>query len=172
MKTVLFVCLGNIARSVIAEHLLRKILIEQNISTGIQVDSCGLQGSAGTTPTQFPNISGYVSEYAAAHPVLERFGIDVSEHVATSINLHAVRTANIVIAMDVSVLSKAPNSLFKQFPEERSKMRLFTELSGEQSDIVDPYGNTDENRYVKIVSEIDHILRAHLNTLLTWINHP
>jgi protein-tyrosine-phosphatase len=171
MKTVLFVCLGNISRSVIAEHLLRKILIEQNLSEVIRVQSCGLKGSAGTTPTKFPNLSGYVSEYAAARSVLERYEIDISEHVATPINLQAMRAADVVIAMDTSVLSEAPNSLTKQFPEERSKTRLFTGLSGEQSDIVDPCGNTDENRYVKIIGEIDHVLRSHIDTLLAWINH-
>lgn len=41
MQNVLFVCLGNIARSTMAEAMFRKMIVDHNLTTQISVDSAG-----------------------------------------------------------------------------------------------------------------------------------
>uniref|UniRef100_A0A2K6K9R7 Phosphotyrosine protein phosphatase I domain-containing protein n=1 Tax=Rhinopithecus bieti TaxID=61621 RepID=A0A2K6K9R7_RHIBE len=43
-KSVLFVCLGNICRSPIAEAVFRKLVTDQNISENWRVDSAATSG--------------------------------------------------------------------------------------------------------------------------------
>ena len=44
MKRVLFVCLGNICRSPLAEGLFKETIHERNLSHQFEVDSCGTNG--------------------------------------------------------------------------------------------------------------------------------
>ncbi|KAI2522227.1 ACP1 isoform 11 [Pan troglodytes] len=45
-KSVLFVCLGNICRSPIAEAVFRKLVTDQNISENWRVDSAATSGGS------------------------------------------------------------------------------------------------------------------------------
>uniref|UniRef100_A0A2K6LE79 Acid phosphatase 1 n=2 Tax=Rhinopithecus TaxID=542827 RepID=A0A2K6LE79_RHIBE len=47
-KSVLFVCLGNICRSPIAEAVFRKLVTDQNISENWRVDSAATSGGSWT----------------------------------------------------------------------------------------------------------------------------
>ena len=44
MKRILFVCLGNICRSVAAEEIMRTYLKRAGLEKGIEVDSAGISG--------------------------------------------------------------------------------------------------------------------------------
>ena len=44
MQRILFVCLGNICRSPMAEFIMRNMLAQQGLATRIEVDSAGTSG--------------------------------------------------------------------------------------------------------------------------------
>lgn len=44
MQRILFVCLGNICRSPMAEFIMRDMLAQQGLATRINVDSAGTSG--------------------------------------------------------------------------------------------------------------------------------
>uniref|UniRef100_A0A8C9HMH2 acid phosphatase n=1 Tax=Piliocolobus tephrosceles TaxID=591936 RepID=A0A8C9HMH2_9PRIM len=69
-KSVLFVCLGNICRSPIAETVFRKLVTDQNISENWRADS------AGTSGYEIGNAPGYRGQNC-----MKRHGVPMS-HVA------------------------------------------------------------------------------------------
>ena len=72
MVKILFVCLGNICRSPMAEGLFKKLLADKNI-TDINCSSAGLFAMTGDEVT--PN----------SVKACERFGVDISSHRARRI---------------------------------------------------------------------------------------
>jgi arsenate reductase (thioredoxin) len=79
MSRVLFVCVANSGRSVMAERLFRRAAGERHEAR-----------SAGSAPG------------AAAHPVvleaLAELGIDASDHVPSPLDDHAVASADVIVA--------------------------------------------------------------------------
>ncbi|KAL4698209.1 hypothetical protein H8957_000914 [Semnopithecus entellus] len=72
-KSVLFVCLGNICRSPIAEAVFRKLVTDQNISENWRVDS------AATSRYEIGNAPDYRGQNC-----MKRHGIPMS-HVARQV---------------------------------------------------------------------------------------
>lgn len=169
MKRVLFVCMGNIHRSVIAEVHLRRLLAESGI-TDIEVFSRGIQGSAGTPPPKGLNLRDYPLQWKASSQALIDWQIDMTDHVAQPVTLDAVRSADLVIAMDELVLATHSDSLQNQFPELVGKMHLFDELSGGTEGVEDVGASTIVHEHVRVVDRICQTLDKHVQTLLEWLN--
>ncbi|MEW5833378.1 MAG: low molecular weight protein-tyrosine-phosphatase [Campylobacterota bacterium] len=89
MKSILFVCLGNICRSPIAEGVAR-MLIEQG-GHGITVDSAGTG-------------SWHVGEAPCAHSVTvaRNNGVDISRLRARQVTKHDFKTFDLIVALDAS----------------------------------------------------------------------
>ena len=89
--SVLFVCLGNICRSPLAEGVFRGMVCQAGLADQIKVDSCGTgDWNVGRPPHQGSQT------VAAAH------GIDISELRARQITSHDLATFEWIIAMDNS----------------------------------------------------------------------
>lgn len=89
MKSVIFVCLGNICRSPIAEGYARKVLKENSID--IVVDSAGTG-------------SWHVGEAPCANSisVAKNYGVDISSQRAKQITKQDLNKFDLVVALDSS----------------------------------------------------------------------
>ena len=83
MRQVLFVCTGNVFRSLTAEYALRQVLGNRN---GVRVSSAGTEN---LTCTVDPMVSAY----------LDSRGIDVSRHRRRTLTADMLQTPVTVIAM-------------------------------------------------------------------------
>lgn len=126
MKSILFVCLGNICRSPLAEGILRKKLLDKNIQ--VKVDSAGtINWHAGHLPDN------------RSIMVAQQFGIDISGLRGRHFTSKDYDNFDLILAMDrhnlVDMLKLAPNDSAK------SKAKLFLEYTGlgVNKDVPDPY---------------------------------
>ena len=86
-KSILFVCLGNICRSPIAEGVAREIANKRGMD--LTIDSCGLSGQ-------------YVRETPCSYSVhvAREHGIDISSMRARQITYKDIGTFDLIIALD------------------------------------------------------------------------
>src|SRR3989338_730198 len=105
MRTILFVCTGNSCRSVMAAGLLKKMV---EPSDKIQVFSAGIGNSVGLKAT----------DYTAA--VLQKEGIDVSEHRSTPLLKATIRNADLIFVMEYFQKDR----ILEMAPEAKGKVHL------------------------------------------------
>ena len=168
-KFIVFVCNGNIHRSVIAAESLRKILNERRIGQIFFVDSYGLQGTKGTDLSKHKHLSEYPKEWEAAKPTLQKLDIDISKHSFQKISAAVMKKASVVIAMDNKVYSRAKNSLVSQFPNYLGKIHRFSELTQQHRVINDPAGSGSEKLHRKIINDIHSVLNKKYKNILDWV---
>lgn len=168
-KIVIFVCNGNIHRSVIAAQCFIDVLKKNKLSSRFIVDSYGLQGTQGTAPPKHKRLSDYPKEWEAANPTLQKLNIDISNHKFQKITANIIKKAGIVIAMDNKVYSGKKNSLTKQFPNQTKKIHAFSELTSHNKYIKDPVKSSDKKLHKKIIKSIYSTLNKNYKIILTWI---
>jgi len=174
--TILFVCAGNIQRSVVAEMLLRKMINARGLEKTYEVmSSRGLSGTP-ATPTvplhnnlKFYNESNGRNEWEHSLPTLQELGIaeDLQEHRSTTVSRNDLERADLVIAMDNDIMSHPDRGLLSQFPMYRDKTILFTELVGSHSGISDAAGTEDNGKHRRTILMINRILHDGLNVLIS-----
>lgn len=171
-KLIVFVCNGNIHRSVVAEKFLTKILKGEKLDNKFSVASYGLQGIKGAAKPLHKNLKGYLNEWNAALPTLREFKIAhaLARHNSRSIAPTVAEKATIIIAMDKKTYSGKKNSLVNQFPDEKNKIHLFSELTKNHKDIKDPFGSEDLNLHQDIIENIYSTIKKNLKTILDWTN--
>jgi len=170
-KSILFVCNGNIHRSVIAAICAQSIIQRHNLSNRYESFSRGLQGSYGTNPPRHPNLRDYTGEWALTSPALKEIGVEIPlDQKATPITREIAERASLILAMDRLVLSEKPNSLLRQFPDLALKMHLFSEIGSTLEDIPDPAGKKDALLHQQVVLTINSMLQNNLETLLSIAN--
>jgi protein-tyrosine-phosphatase len=166
MRTlILFVCNGNIHRSVIAEVCTRNQLIESGLEGSYEVVSRGIKGMMSTSLSKFPNIRLYPLQWRLAEPSLRDFGINVPRgKITTPISREDAERAAIIFAMDRDVLSDLPNALETQFPDLRYKMRLFREIA----DVPDCADEKTEAAFRNVTHMIHSTVRENWENLLAF----
>ena len=137
-QTILFVCFGNIHRSVLAEVVLKQSLGESSLHT---ITSRGIQGMSPYDPPKHPNLSYYEPHWEVTKGILEEYSVPAetfasrrSEHLDET----AIRSADIVIAMDSSVFA----TLQSTFTNMSQKIVQFSKLVGSTEEAVDIAGKT------------------------------
>lgn len=118
-ERILFVCVGNICRSPMAEYWSRHQLQAQGET--VQIASAGL-GALKNAPIA-PEVK----------LILDRFSIDTSEHRGKQINSTLVSDADIIFTME----AWQKRELSLAFPSARGKIFAFGKWREE--DIADPY---------------------------------
>ncbi len=128
--SVLFVCLGNICRSPLAEGVLRHLARERGVEDRIRIDS------AGTGAWHVGNPPDPRSAETAA-----RHGIRL-EGAARQVHPADAERFDLVLAMDRSNLRDLER-LFAGHPHARARVRLFRDYDPEAddgpADVPDPY---------------------------------
>jgi len=127
VRSVLFVCTGNICRSPTADGVFRHLVREAGLEAKVRVDSAGTHDyHAGEPP----------DERAQVHAL--RRGYDLSALRARQVARGDFERFDLVLAMDrghLRVLQRlAP-------PEHRHKLRLFMEFAAtrRRDEVPDPY---------------------------------
>ena len=126
-KSVLFVCLGNICRSPLAEGILKKKLEDRNISSDFLVDSCGTSNyHIGDSP-----------DPRTQQNALQN-GVELV-HGARQLNLNDLQSFDDILVMDQSNLS-ATLGLDKS-GNFRNKIHLLRDFDRAEpgADVPDPY---------------------------------
>lgn len=162
-QLVITVCRGNIGRSPFAEAVIRQELARRNLSGEIDVISRGVQGTAADEePVKYPNITYYTKLYADAKPVLDAFGVDLSQHVSRPVRQEDIQRADLVLAAD----ERTRAGLSILFPDHVGIIHLLSELVGERRGIVDPDGVSGREQQEKIYTDIHQIVRNGFPRLL------
>ncbi len=131
MISVVFVCLGNICRSPMAEGVFRHMVEEAGLSDKIQVDSAGTS-------------SWHIGETAhrGTRDILAKHGIQYQGR-ARRVRSDDYKDANYVIAMDRSNLAD-----LRSYQPDHPKMYLLLDFANQvdRKDVPDPYynGNFEE----------------------------
>ena len=126
IKSVLFVCLGNICRSPLAEGVLRSVLAERGADQGILLDSAATGGwEAGSAPDP------------RSITIAMRHGIDISGQRARKIAPEDFSRFDLILGMDRAnvrdIEALAP-------PSARDRVHLYLEFAtGSGREVPDPY---------------------------------
>lgn len=144
-NTILFVCVGNICRSPVAEGLLKKYSDQYHLN--LTVSSCGVHAMIGDTPQP------YSIELATEH------GIDISDYRAKQISLNMVTKAELILALDKIILK----DVVTQFPFAIGKVKKLSFLD-DNSDVLDPY-RKDRDAFAEMYQHIDRSVQACLKRL-------
>lgn len=124
---VLFVCLGNICRSPLAEGVFRKQVDEAGLGEDLEADSAGTGGwHVGEPP------DNRMRQTASRH------GVYLDDIRARKFDQADLDRFDLILAMDRSNLD---NILSMASPEQRSKVKLFRSYdeTGGGQDVPDPY---------------------------------
>ncbi len=141
---ILFVCLGNIIRSPLAEALFKKMARERGVAHKYEVDSAGLG-------------PWHVGEPAdpRMRRVAARHGVTYDEHRARLFRTTDLDDFDLILVMDrdnwARILGMAAHR-----PEHRAKIRFLREFDpegGPEAEVPDPYydGLEDFERVYRII---------------------
>ena len=157
MIHVMFVCLGNICRSPLAEGVFKKLIIERNLQNEIAVDSAGTSNwHVGDLPDP------RTEEIASQHDVQ-------LDHRGQQIHPEDLQTFDYIVAMDISNYNniRALEGFGENGQGRLIMMRDFDEL-GKGKDVPDPYyggANGFENVYKMLLRSctnfLDYIVKEH-----------
>lgn len=129
---VLFVCLGNICRSPLAEAIFKAKIEAKGLSSVIDVDSCG---------TSNYHIGGMPDSRTIANALANGVTID---HRGRQLSAADLDTFDYILAMDASNhtnILRLPNA--QQHTAKIRMMRAF-DTEGTGGDVPDPYHGTEK----------------------------
>ncbi|WP_170159568.1 low molecular weight protein-tyrosine-phosphatase [Calidithermus terrae] len=144
MTRVLFVCMGNICRSPMAEGIFRKLVRERGLEGRFEVDSAGTGG-------------WHAGEEAdpRARSVLERRGASFA-HRARQVNAEDAGYDHIFV-MDRENLA----TLRRMLPQAQAKIRPVMDLAG-GGEVPDPYYD-DLEAFEQVYAMLERAIAAFLD---------
>jgi len=163
-KLIVFVCHGNIHRSVVAEIFLKQLLATDKSSKSFTVISMGTQ----RTQTRYSNLTQYLTEWTASEPSLRELGVDLHKfrtHISRPLTETVMNHAAIAVVMTPEILAEAQ----KLFPAHSTKLVLFNDLADKKTELPDCFDSDDIARHAHVNTEIVTILRNSYKKLLAMI---
>lgn len=149
MTSILMICTANICRSPVAAALLRERLRQRGLTDWTV-------GSAGTWAMIPRGASRYSIE------VMQREGVDITDHRAQMIEERHLRDADLVLTMEIG----HAEALRAEFPEHAHKVFMLTEMIGHAYNITDPYGGPLEE-YERMHSGLSDVIDKGLDRIIT-----
>ncbi|QCR34033.1 low molecular weight protein-tyrosine-phosphatase [Lysinibacillus sp. SGAir0095] len=152
MVCVLFVCLGNICRSPMAEAVLRDMVEKRGLSSAIKVDSAA-------------TCSWHVGEqpHKGTREKLKEFGISTSGMKGRQLSTDDFETFDYIVGMDNSNIQNIREMLGQP---DHPKIFRFLDLTPHGKDVPDPYYTGDFQETYELVVEG---CEALLNKILSEI---
>ena len=126
--SVLFVCLGNICRSPLAEGIFVTRLQEQGLSQHFRVDSCGTGGWHAGEPPHHGSVA-----------IAQDRGIDITHQRSRKLKTSDFQNFDWIIAMDASNERDLRSAAPRDFPQDRIVRLLDFADNTDRSDVPDPY---------------------------------
>ena len=153
MIHVLFVCLGNICRSPIAEGVFRKIVAEEGLDDKISCDS-----AATSTYEVGNNPDIRTIRNAALHDI-------ELNHKAQQINHDLFNASSMVLAMEPNHLLDI-HKVLKLGNQVHAKLQLLRDFDPEGPGIIpDPYFSKDEATFEEVYQLVERSCRGLLRDL-------
>jgi protein-tyrosine phosphatase len=139
MINVLFVCLGNICRSPMAEGVFRDLLKKENLSSKVSVDSAATSSwHIGSPP------------HKGTLAILKKYNISAQGLVGRQLTKEDFETFDYIIGMDESNVQNIFEITSK--PKHPKIIRLL-DLTQHNKDVPDPYYTGDFEETYQLVSE-------------------
>jgi len=152
MYSVAFICMGNLARSVMAKAIFDKMLMG-NGNKNIESMSAGLTRLSGAKAAE------------NTIEICSKNGLDVSSHRSRQVDGGLIYEADLVLTMEIEQM----NYLQSVYTEHSSKIFTLTGYAeGTERNIHDPYGeglDIFEDVFNEIKLEIERILPSLLTDL-------
>jgi protein-tyrosine phosphatase len=151
-RSILFVCLGNICRSPLAEGVFRHRAEERGVAHGLHIDSAGTGSWHVGAPAD-----------ARARETAERRGIRL-ESRGRQVTPEDATRFDLILAMDRSNLRDL-ETLFASVPGRRAELRLFRDFdpeAGGAADVPDPYYGGDDG-FEKVHEMVERTCAALLD---------
>ena len=147
MKRIMFVCLGNICRSPMAEYMLKSKLAEKGIK-GVEVASAATSDEEEGNPV-----------YPPAKALLKSKGIDCSDKRARQLKRSDAEEYDLFICMDSRNVRHAIAILGEKYASKCVKLLSYV---GSDADVADPWYTRD---FETCYQDIDRGLNALIETL-------
>ncbi len=134
MIKVLFVCLGNICRSPMAQIVFENMVKEKGLENDVEVDSAGTEGY---------NEICNAGIHSGTKEILKRKGIPFSEHYSRKIRKKDYEYYDYIIAMDTENICDIEYIIGK---DKDNKIKRLLDYTNNPRNIKDPWytGNFDE----------------------------
>lgn len=151
-QLVLFVCTANICRSPMAAALFNAH------ARGAGESDRFFSESAGTWAVDDQPASGN------SIVAMSKRGIDINQHRARTITREMIERAAVVLVMT----RNHADALRSEFPAQRAKIHLLSELAERKYDIADPYGSALDD-YESCARELDDLIETGYAKIKAWV---
>jgi len=154
MIKILFVCLGNICRSPMAEYVMRDMVEKAGLSERFTIES------AATSPYEVGS-----PIYPPARKKLSRNGIDASPHRSRQIRQEDYDDFDLIIGMDASNM----RHMLRVFGgDDEGKLSLLLQHCGRSGDVADPWYTGDFDATWRDVNDGCRAILHALRTQYGW----
>lgn len=149
MKQIIFVCLGNICRSPMAEMMMKQLISEKGLTGQIKVES------RSTSTYEIGN-----SPHLGAIRELQKQNITIVDHSAQQITQADFQQADLIIGMDhrnvIDLKRMAPVAT-------QNKIHLAYEIVGKDEEVQDPWY---DHKFDRTYKQLHTLLPLWLDKLL------